>query len=363
MRRKSAILCFVMAIFGILSVFSFAGCGTTIKDLTQTFETLNKAYEQNSEVFVKGTLLEGALDSSYVVNYGDVVNGFVKSTESKYSEFEELETKYNAMLAISQKYIDDNKSYILNFGEEDLSKSAKKSLTTLEKSIKNYTSSMESFVSARKTMVSFFSQFNGENAMNDETNLSHLMVFKKSYAKLIEANINLANDLSETVELTKIFDLLKETTTTKADVGLVKDYLQVKLLSVYNRFMIDEIANHLTWSNYSGKNARIDNLISSIENSFEYFKSNFVLNEFSRNFEVDEMEKLLDLSNYYILASEEYFEALDDFDFEVLAKDLDCDIDKYMLKNSFAETDLNKIEQFVNITTPTFMQKALEYLY
>jgi hypothetical protein len=115
MKKSRILLSIVLAIVGIFSVLTFAGCDVSVDTLSKTIAEVNQKYTNYKDVFTSGELISSSYETNYIVNYGDVVNSYVKSSNSRYDEFKELENKYNVMLAVSQKYIDDNSARILNY--------------------------------------------------------------------------------------------------------------------------------------------------------------------------------------------------------------------------------------------------------
>lgn len=362
MKKKSLILSFALAIVGLLSTFAFAGCGVSISSLKTTFNSLDKLYAKYSDVVAAGQLQEVGISTNYKVNYGDVVNAYVEDNRDWYVE---LETKYNVMLAVSEQYIDTNKDYILGY-QGKMSKSAKKSLEKLDKSIKTYEKKFKSFVEKRKTAIAYFNQFNRAEDMYSDSSEYQLLMLKRSYGEMIEANISIANNLARSIELTEIFDLLKTTETTDTDVEIVKNYIQTKILPLYDEFLINEMASKLTWSRYEGKNTRIEALFEEVENQFENYVENFVNGGVHyKTFEPNQMSELFDKIDNFIIEQDNFIKAIDEFNFARIytyAK-YDGNLEKYCEDYPLSEVTLEKMEQFVTKTLPNFISEASSYIF
>lgn len=359
MKKKSLILSFVCAVFGLLATFSLTGCGVSLNDLKGSFDKLDQTYQSYSEIFSHG-FLAGVIDTDYVVNYGGEVNKYVSQDKENYVELRE---EYNVMLAISHDYIDTNKAFILNYDFSKLSGKAKDSLKNLNDSIKAYTKELKTFAERRKTMMLFFDQF-AEGTRDEGAEQYQLRMFKRAYGNLVSKNIDLSTNLARSIELTEIFDLIKNTATTSTDVSIIKDYIQIKMLPIYNNFMINAISNELDWNVYVGKNAQLDNLVQSVKNSFSLYKTQIVNGGTDyKNFNSDAMSAVFDKTENFFSEEEMYSKALNEFNIANFMKKYDGNLANYTKKNKFAASDLDKMEQFITKTVQNFIGEMKEYLF
>ena len=357
MKKRSVILSVVLALVGMLSVFTVTGCGVSTNDLKKSFDSMAETYANYSQVFTSGIVNGHA--SQYYVNYSEKINGYISSHREG---FDDLDDIFNATFDLSARYIDENKEVILNYNEKNLTKSAKKMFKTLNKSIKKHKKQIKKFVSARESLVFYFSHFDlDDDPFGSEY---HIGEFKKAYAKFASSSIALANNLAKTIEKTEIFDLLRSTETTDSDVGLVKGYIEMKLLKIYNSAILNEITSKIDWSVYEDKNARLKDLVENMHASLDYFNGHLAGSTSSlQSFDKDKMNELLDKTEEFITESGSFLKALYDFNFSKCAINYDNDLDDYVKANRFALVDVDKMEQFVNITLNNFMKEVEEFIY
>ena len=347
----------------IASAFTFAGCGAELKTLKKSTDSLASAYQTYETSFQSGYV--GGVTTDYKVNYGATVNGFVDSNQEGFGE---LLSTYNVMLAISNNYFDANIKFLLNYKQQKLSKKAKAAIDDLSKEIKTYIKSLKNFISAKNSMVYYFETYGADNVLGDSSKNYHLRTYKKSYAKFLGENIRLSSKLAKAIERTEIFSLLRATSTTNTDIDIVKDYIEIKMLAVFNEFIINQTSSVMDWSIYRNnpntQNARLNNIYDDMYNKFSSYKSKIVGgNENYRAFARGEMDTLLDKINNFVLAAEEYYKAVKDVNFLELARNYDNKLDSYSKKNSMIYIDLEKLEQFIGTTLPCFIDEVYEYLY
>lgn len=362
MKIKHIILSVVLAFFGIFATFGLAGCGEVGLDtLQENFENLDAVYAQYSEVFKTGTCEN--MSTKYLVDYGNIVNGYVGQNKDEYRE---LSSVYNITLAVSSDYIDNNRSYILNFNQENLSKEAQESFKALNESLVDYTNSIKNFVSARDALITHFENFNGQ--LEEKDDLAFLRKFKKQYGALVEKNVILSMNLAKSVESTEIFEILKRGTPTENDTKIIKEYIRAKLLPIFSEFKISEVENNLYFGAYSEiqtpAKERIDALMKKVNSQFERYKSSFVGG--TENFKVmtkEGMNSLLDLVDDFLVETESYYQALHGFDISTLVEKYDIDLEEYKKINIYAEIYLQKMEQFIEISFGNFTDKVLSYIY
>lgn len=359
MKRKSLVLSFVLAIFALCSSFAFVGCDVGLDTLKNSFESLAKTYQTYSETFSHGTLA-GSIETDYIVNYGDAVNSYVASNKENYADLQE---QYNVMLAISHYYIDSNKTYVLSCDYKNLSKAAKQSINKLNKSIKAYEKEIKTFEESRKSMMIFFNQY-AEGERNQSAEEYHVRMFKKAYGKLIEKNIDLSTALAKSVELTEIFDLIKNTAITNKDVTIIKDYIQTKMLPIYSEFMLNQIENKISWKIYKGLNSRLDNLVENVKNSFNTYKTQIVNGvPGSREFTAEQITVLFNKVENFLTEQAVYEKTLKEFDIEKFVVTYNGNLQQYEKKNALASLDLEKMEQFMQKIMPNFIEEVKEYLF
>ena len=359
MKRKSLILSIILAVFGLFSAFTFAGCGVSLSDLKTSFDSLAKSYSSYSDVFKTGSIF--GRNSKYVVDYGEAVN---KSVENDKEGYKELSNKYNVMLLISAEYIDSYKGLILNYNEKKMTKDAKKSFKDLDESISDCKKKIKAFVNRRSMTISYFSQFDEYHPLPEDSEKYQIRRLKETYGELVGASIKVATNLAKTIEETKIYDLLKSTGLTASDGVIVKDLVQIKLLPIYDEFFITEISDKIFWDVYVGDNTRLDDLVSDTEERFAEFKTGLVNKTTNyKSLSVQETKRLFKNIEEFFREAKYYFNALKDFNISDFAVYYNCDLAKYTKKKPFAERDLEKMEQFTQKTLSNFLGMVGSYIF
>lgn len=359
MKIKSLLLSFVLGLTGLLAVFGLVGCGdTSLATIEENYQKLNDTYSQYMEVFKTG-FCEG-VSTKYLIGYGNIIDDYIDSKKAGYVE---LQSRYNIMLVISSDYIDNNISYVTNFEEAKLSAESRSAINKLNENLVEYTNTIESFVNARKSFVTYFSEFNGQ--LNEEADAAYLRRFKKSFGELVSKNINLSMSLAKAIETTEIFNLLKNTEPTENDSKIIKEYIRAKMLPIFSEFMITEIENNLNWSALTATESKtkIDELLSKLNTEFESYKQHFVVSNGNTNkMTTKEVNDLFNLIENFFVETDSYYKALKELDISAFAINYDFDMKKYKEQNQLAEVYIEKLEQFINFSLNNFTTNALTLL-
>lgn len=360
MKAKKFILSFVFCLCAILPLFALAGCGSvTVSEVKTSFADLVEEYNSNAQVFAVGTL-EDDFSTNYYVKYGLNFDS-LETSENVKVKFDSLENKYNVMLAISSKYIDGNKDYVTALVQEDLSADTKSALKKLNKSLTNYVNYISTFVKERNEMKNHFEKFAG----NEATDLAVLRDFKKSYGELVDRNITLALDLAEVVETTEIFDLLKSTEPTRKDTQIVKEYIAVKMLPIFNELLVRETETAFSYDDYQNDaKQKLEVAVSKLEDLFVDYKNNFVTSnkEDQALSGKEEMQKLFDDANNFFVEEDNYLlsvEKLEIYDLVVENKSFE----EHEKQVKYAKVYFEKINQFVNITLGDYLDNLAKVIY
>ena len=361
MKKKNIFLAIFLSLVCMVSIFGFAGCGESpVVTIGKSFQKLDEKYETYSAVFVEGNV--SGFDTAHKVDFGTKINGYVSNRTENFGELDEL---YNVALAISNEYIDQNREYICGLNEKELSANAKKKLETLNDSLNAYTKQIDKFVKARKVFVQHFENY--EALVGDKTSQTYLRDFKSAFGKLLEKNIKLSTDVAETVDATQIFKLLKDLDDPQStDTEIVKEYIRAKMLHLFTDFDVVEFANKMNWAVQAegDSKTRINNLKNSLDGQYETFKQQFLLmNKDFKKLGKEQFSQLIDVSDEFFLEAEAYSKALKNIDFYTFAVDYDNNMQNYLKKNKFAEVYLQKLEQFVSITLPEFIENASALIY
>lgn len=361
MKKKSLILSFVLGFLCVVPVFGLFGCGASPQTLKKNFEALDKTYETYSTIFVEKNI--SGVTTDHAVDFGAKVNGYVSQKREGFDELDEL---YNLSFAISNQYIERYRGYICELQEKDLSKEAKNALDTLNNSLTSFDKQIKNFVKERASFVQYFEQYEGVSETETSTEV-YLRRFKESFGRLLEKNIKFSTDLANAVEATKIFDLLKQVEAPlSSDTGIVKEYVRAKMLHLFTDFEITEFSNKMTWSVQAQGDckSRIDTLIGGVGKQYDAFKTQLIYAGKEYNvLSKEEFSNLFDFANEFLLEAEAYSKALTKMNFYDLAVNYGNNLKKYKEKNKFAEVYLQKMEQFVSITLPNFIQNFAKKVY
>ncbi len=360
MKLKKTLTCLALGCCSVLTMFGLSGCGgVSTKTLQENFDKLDATYQEYSEVFKQGTVEN--LDTNYFISYGSVVDGYIDEQKEGYVELLDV---YNSTLVISSDYIDNNKEYVKNLDDKALSKETKSAIKELNSSLVDYTDTISEFVRARSNFIDYFEQFNGQ--LSEESSNAYLRKFKRSYGALVSQNIEVSMNLAKTIETSEIFELLKKTTPTENDTKIMKEYIRAKILPIFSEFKITEIENNLNWNGQAQTETktRIDDLLALLEREFSTYKARFVGSNSALNtLTSEEMNKLFDYIGDFLSETDVYMKALKSLNISALSVDYDNDLEKYKEKNPFAEVYLEKMEQFIEITLPNFMNQVVNIIY
>lgn len=354
---KGIVLGVAMGIFGVLSAVGLSGCGTKLSTLKENYTAMQTKIGGYSEVFTGGQIDGvGITYSTLKVSYGTYVDE--KIGDGLDDDFDELESKYNAILVISNDYITQNISYIQNYNEKKFSKAAKKALKSLCKDIDEFTDYLPTFVAERNALAKYFEQMGDGNERQTQTKL---VTFKKSYGTLVSKNLDISMSLASCIEGTEIYDSLQKTEVTPTSLKIVKEYTRAKMLPLFSRFMLTEISNQFNWNNYKTQSEsliEIDNLLTELNSFFNNeYMTTFVSNSSPTTLKKGTMEELFDMVDEFFVEAESYYDALSDLEIREFAVSYEGDMQSYLNKNQLAERDLHKMEQFIEITMPNFVNE------
>ena len=360
MKLRNLIAGLTLCFCSVFAIFGLVGCGeVTVSTLQENFDKLDATYQEYNQVFTQGTV--DGMDTNYLIKYGSIVDGYVTENMPGYIELLEI---YNSALVISSDYIDNNKEYIKNLDQNNLSSESKDMLKQLNESLLEYTYTISNFVRARKNFVDYFEEFQGQ--LSEESSNSYLRRFKKTYGELVSKNIELSMDMANTIETTEIFELLKKTTPTQNDTRIVKEYIRAKMLPIFSEFKITELENNLNWDaqEKTETKTRIDNLLVALEEKFSIYKSRFVGDyENVKTLSSEEMNTLFDYIENFLSETDSYLQALKGLNISSLAVDYDNNMEDYRETNPLAETYLEKMEQFIETTLSDFMDEVVGIIY
>ncbi len=359
MKTRRIILSFVLCLCALLPLFTLSGCGNvSVSDVKTSFAELDATYNTFADVFVSGSLQNGDLETKYMVKYGVELDEI--STDQTKEKFDALESKYNVMLAISSKYIDNNKAFVTALEDENLSGSTSKALKNLNESLIKYNDNISAFVEDRNEFKTHFINHAG----NQTADLAALQKFKKSYGELVNKNIQLALDLAEVIETTEIFDLLQSTTPTIEDTKIVKGYISAKMLPIFNNLLIAETETAFSYDDYEGSaKDELDDVVQNLNNLFEIYKQRVVFASNERALaSKEDMQKLFDTANSFFTEKDIYLSCVDNLDIYKLIVESET-FEEHEKAVGYAKIYFEKIDQFVSITLEDYINNLISVIY
>ena len=369
MKLKKIFAFILLACFCLISPITLMACdGGSLADIETNYQTMEKYYQDHNTIFLSGNL-EG-ISTKVLVTYGTHIDSQINGEQSGSSSkcgYLELETKYNVMLAISDKYIMDNKNYVLNLAKStNNTKKVVKSLKAINISMEKYFDVLEEFVQERNEIAERFATFTG--SFNDNTSLAYLRRFKRVYGELLDANIEIASRIADVIDAIEIFDVLLEEGATSGNTNTLKNYIAIKMLSIYSDFMINKIENQIYWgaTTQTPTKSRIDALMDMSEDSFDDFKDCFVHTTTpTQALDASAIYNFINIVKEFFEEKEMFDRAMDGFDFAELANQTthNNDLESYKKKNALAEVNLQKMEQFFDISTGNFIAEVERVLY
>lgn len=369
MKIKKILTLVLLSCLCLISPLALFACdSSSLADIEVNYQTMEQFYQDNNTVFKSGSL--DGVSTKILISYGTEIDDYIDAEQGgrvARSGYAELEEKYNIILAISDKYIMDNKNYILALANNTKNtKKVVKSLKSINSSMEKYFKVLEEFVQERNEIVSRFDIFSG--SFSDNTSLAYLRRFKRVYGELLDANIEIAQKIADVIDSTEIYKVVMEEGSTAPFTETLKNYVAIKMLKIYSDFMINKIENQIYWkaTTQTATKDRVDDLMESSEDSFEDFKDCFVYNSSAtRDLTPGEAISFINFIKEFFEEKAMFDRAMDGFDFAELANQTthNNDLESYKKKNSLAEVNLQKMEQFFEISVDNFISKVESVIY
>lgn len=351
-KTKTFLSVFMIAVC-LLCVFTFAGCNEpSTSTILENIETMNETLAENSDVF---TRYNSSINSEnyYSISYGSTINGYISSNTENYTD---LENFYNAVFSLSMSYIDENYGVITNLTDDELNSDTRGQMEDLNNKIVDFTNSIQTFVDARNSLISDFSSFPSNMAPTDDVKLARLREFKREYVTFVDKSVQLSERLSSAVESVGLLDDLQEIG--MGNVELVRNTILNKLLPAFHNLYVNEIGSFNFYDTaQTATRTRIENVISNLETDLEQYK--YILNlsdaQLSDTLTSEELATIREEAEIFYVELDDYLEALDGLDIRTLAVNYDNDLTGYLAVNDRAEIYFQKIEQFVSVSLPNFL--------
>lgn len=349
-KNKTKIFLPVILVFAFLvSIFSFAGCGTNIGTLSENLKKMNDELLKYSEVIAKNES-EINTQNYYSFSYGTVIDGILESGNAQ-ETFVELDMYFSPIFSLSMSYVDFNLSIITNLKDEEMNDKTKDSLNDLNQKVVDFNNEIVPFVSARNDLASYFYEY-GQTEEENEVNVANdneLRAFKREYAKFVDKAVQLSLSLKNAVEATGDLENTE-------NVMLVKNSILNEILPVFHNFLVMDIGT-FNWqeSKVTETKTTILSYIDSLIENLNTFIQIFQTNEGLKVLDKTEIKNIENLANNFMTEVQDYNIALQNLNIENLAVHYSNEMGEYLKDNKNAMIYLEKINQFVNNTLPTYL--------
>lgn len=355
MTKTKTFLSVIMIAVCLLCVFTFAGCNEpSTSTILENIEAMNTALDEHDDVFNKTDSQINDVDY-YSISYGSVIDGYISSGTTNYTD---LENFYNTVFSLSMSYIEENYGVITNLTDEELNSDTRGQLEDLNNKIVDFTNSIQTFVEARNSLASDFSNSSFQNlAPTSEVKLARLREFKREYVTFVDKSVQLSQRLSSAVDSVGMLDSLEELGI--SNVELVKNTILNKLLPAFHNLYVNEIGSFNFYdTDQTTTRTRIENVIESLKSVLN--DKYIVIMKLSGaqlidTVTVEEIKAIREEADIFYVELDDYLEALDGLDIRTLSVDYDNDLTRYMEVNDRAEIYLQKVEQFVEVTLSEFL--------
>lgn len=355
MTKTKTFLSVIMIAVCLLCVFTFAGCNEpSTSTILENIEAMNTALSEHDDVFNKTDSQINDVDY-YSISYGSVIDGYISSGTTNYTD---LENFYNTVFSLSMSYIEENYGVITNLTDEELNSDTRGQLEDLNNKIVDFTNSIQTFVEARNSLASDFSNSSFQNlAPTSEVKLARLREFKRGYVTFVDKSVQLSQRLSSAVDSVGMLDSLEELGI--SNVELVKNTILNKLLPAFHNLYVNEIGSFNFYdTDQTTTRTRIENVIESLKSVLN--DKYIVIMKLSGaqlidTVTVEEISAIREEADIFYVELNDYLEALDGLDIRTLSVNHDNDLESYMAVNDRAEIYLQKVEQFVEVTLSEFL--------
>lgn len=346
--KKKFISILALLVISVASVVTLAGCGAGIK-----VENVKASYEAMTETLVSYDSVLNKGDESvyrntkdyYQISYGEIVDGYIRSQDENYVE---LKDYYNSVFSFAMSYVDENIQVITNLLDDEVNSATKKTLKDLKDSIDDFNESVQNFVSARNRLDVYYQNY-GSTA-SEEEKMSRLRTFKRDYVDFVDKSVQMSLSLSNSVEATGILDSVEH-------VRLTKNYILNKILRAYNELYILDIGTfNFKETTPTDTKTRIENVLDKLQVLMNEYSSIMLLNDSAvKELTSEELVALKDMMNKFLTEIDVYIEALDTLNVRELCVDYKNEMDEYLTHNDRAEICLERVENFVNVSLPNFL--------
>lgn len=359
-----ALLC-IMCCVCVFSVCLFGGCGNndvSIATLKETFAELDKQNDElaQNKIFVSGVL--GGVQTDYVISYAETGNNIVENFVILDTNFGELRQVYNRFFAQTNAYLDKSsqaRNLVLAFEDKDLSGAAHSALNSLNSAVLDYLAFVPKFLQQRTELLEHAKLFSQQPDFGAEYEYTYLRAFKRDVMQpLVQKSLAASTALANAVQQTKVFEILQGQILPE-DSQTLAEYVKMKLLPLYSRLRLEEIASQMFWQELSEQEnptqtfLQVNNILLDAEEQFSKILKGFSFYD-GKTLSKQEVQRVQNLTDLLLQDAQTYYAALDGIDLKDYAT-FDGTAAEYLSRNSYANTHLQTIETFWNYTIPAFL--------
>ncbi len=344
--KKKIISILSLLVISVACVATLAGCGsnTKVEDVKVSYDAMVETLVAYDSVLNKGD--ENTYRNTreyYQISYGDIVDGYIRSQDENYIE---LKDYYNSVFSFAMSYVDENIQVVTNLLDDEVNSATRGTLKALKDSIGDFTESIQNFVGARNRLDVYYQNY--ASTASEEEKMSRLRTFKREYVDFVDKGVQMSLNLSNSVEATGILDSVEH-------VRLTKNYILNKILRAYNELYILDIGTfNFKETTDTGTKIRIENVLDKLQDLMDEYSSIMQLNPL-KELSAEELDALKVMMNKFLTEIDVYVEALETLDVRSLCVDYKNDMEDYLAHNDRAEICLERVENFVNISLPSFL--------
>ena len=362
MKVKTKLLSLVILLVACFCFVGLAGCcdkKVTIGTLEANYNTLQEIYTKaiNEDAFVEQKVDANVNSTKYYINFGSELQ---KKIDANTAGYVELRNLYNVIFAISNEFIDNTIPWIIGRKDEAISKETQSAVESLNSALVNYTATVRNFLSERTSVIYYFQ--NEASKYTEADNLSSITIFKRTYSAMINANVNFSMALADAIETTNVYEDIYSAEPTQHDCNSIKQYIRAKVLKVFSKFYITEIDSQFNWKNSQSDGdakADIQAYLNKLDSNFTLYKSVLASQNAPKKVTQEEIETLWKYTQDFLLETNDYYIALEKLNLSAFnaARFVYKDYDKQ------APLYMHKIDQYLNITLPQFLNEINAILY
>ena len=346
--KKKFISILSLLVISVACVVTLAGCGssTKVENVKASYDAMVETLVTYDSVLNKGE--ENTYRNTreyYQISYGDIVDGYIRSQNENYIE---LRDYYNSVFSFAMSYVDENIQVVTNLLDEEVNSATRGTLEDLKDSIDDFTENIQNFVGARNRLDVYYQNY--ASTASEEEKMSRLRTFKREYVDFVDKSVQMSLNLSNSVEATGILDSVEH-------VRLTKNYILNKILRAYNELYILDIGTfNFKETTDTDTKIRIENVLDKLQDLMDEYSSIMQLNDLAlKELSVEELDALKVMMNKFLTEIDVYVEALETLDVRSLCVDYKNDMEDYLAHNDRAEICLETVENFVNISLPSFL--------